>query len=238
MLTFLRLFMLSPQNVPQVIIQMWYMSTNGVDDIALVSALFSLLSIVVTVFAVVTQKLIMKEQQFVIIQFDVLAPNLKSDMRRNINHIRNEIAAVLMVDKHAIDIEKAQYLGAGTAGSPSAGNGFHFRMHVDVNSRDENATPSSTHSARNEDGSEEINHRDALQKVIDNGSLPMIFKKYWKLQQIPVIQGLDVERVRDREKPRESSPSAEDMAVEMQPDIDQRVESETEGSGDGGMTLR
>ena len=206
---------------------MWYISKIRADPvIAIISALFSLISIVVTVFAVVTQKLIIKQQQFVIIQFDVFAPNLKRDMRRKINNIGAEIAAVLKVDRNAIDIEKAQYLGAGTAGAHSTGNGFHFKMHVDVKRRDENAS----HPAGIERGdqNEEINHRAALQRVIDNGAMPMMFKKYWKLQQIPVIQGLDVERV------REATPSAEDMAVEMQPDVHRNLESvsKTEGSGE------
>ena len=147
------------------------MTTISLDEVAMLSAAFSLISIAVTVLTVMTQKMVLREQSFVVIGFDVkdgTEISIKSAMTRRTRGIRKDISSVFGVHKRAIDIERGQYLSAG---------GIHLEFQVDVN----------------ED--EDVDLGQKVQTAIDNGEVNLIFQKRWKLKSAPVISNLNCQRV-------------------------------------------
>ena len=74
------------------------------------------------------------------------------------------MAVILEVHRSAVEIERAKELSAG---------GFRFMIEVDVNA-DEN-----------------VDHQQVMKKAIDSGVLAELFRKYWKLQIVPVFSALD-----------------------------------------------
>ena len=134
------------------------------DAVAIVSALFSMISIMVTALTVITQIMIMKKQSFTVIQFAVNGMGLKKTMTRKVKGIAAGIAVILGVPQDAVEIERSQDLSAG---------GFGFVINVDVNVDDN------------------IDYQQLMQKAIDRGALAELFRKNWKLQNIPVITSLD-----------------------------------------------
>eukprot|EP01083_Nonionella_stella_P184216 667962_1 len=65
------------ENIPQVAIQIWYLTTFGIDWTALLSTIFSLISIVVTVLTLCTQKTLIRNQQFAKISFNICFKEMK-----------------------------------------------------------------------------------------------------------------------------------------------------------------
>lgn len=122
----------------------------------------------VTVLTVITQMLIMKKQHFVEIRFNVNGIGLNKQMTRKVKGIAAAISQILGVHQSAIVIERAHDLSSG---------GFRFVIEVDVNM------------------DEKVNHQQLMQKAIDRGALAEIFKKYWKLQQVPVFTELDCKMI-------------------------------------------
>ena len=172
----------SPQNVPQLILQTIYISLFHLDAVAIVSALFSSISILVTALSVITQMMIMRKQSFMMIRFNVNGIGVKRMMTRRVKGIAKGISSILGVPEDAVEIERSQDLSAG---------GIGFVIEVDVNVYDN------------------IDYQQLMQKAIDRGALAEMFRKYWKLEGVPVITGLECKMV--------------------QP-VHQRVEMETSGS--------
>lgn len=156
------------QNVPQVLIQIWFMSEYGTDEVVILSTVFSVISIVVAVFTVITQKVIIRNQSFVVIEFDVKEDSINRKMAKRINGIKKEIMTILGVHKRAVDIEQAHYLKNG---------GLHMKIYVDVI------------------GNKLTYYRASMQKVIDSGAVAEMFRKHWKMQRVPVITALRCARM-------------------------------------------
>ena len=140
------------------------------NELAVISAVFSVLSIMVTIQTVITQRLIMSKQSFMVIEFDVKGQCIKRGMERKINGIKSEISSVLSVPGGAIDIEQGQYLSAG---------GFHMKMYVDSNENESNQ------------------YDKKLQEAIDNGMMALYFQKHWNLAAIPIITNMNNYRMGD-----------------------------------------
>jgi len=149
--------------VPQIAIQIWYISCRSIDEVALLSAAFSLISIAVTILSVFTQRMILRKQSFVVIGFDVTGNSIEMGMTRKIRGIKKEISSVFAVHKRAVDIEQGLYLSAGRV---------HLELQIDVN----------------EDGDGDLEQK--MQNAIDNGTVAVIFQKRWKLECAPVISNL------------------------------------------------
>ena len=143
---------------------MLYISMFQADVVAVISALFSLISIIVTALSVITQLMILRKQSFMMIQFNVSGIGMKKRMTRKIKGIAAGIALILGVPQDATEIERSQDVSAG---------GFRFVIEVDVNVDDN------------------IDYEELMQKAIDRGALAELCRKHWKLHKVPIITGLD-----------------------------------------------
>ena len=139
------------------------MSEYGADEVVILSTAFSLISIIVAVVTVITQKLIMQNQSFVVIGFDVKEQCIRQRMARRMNGIKKDISVILGAHKRAINIEPGLYLSTG---------GFHLEVQVDVNEN------------------EEPDYKQTMQKAIDSGAVAEMFRIRWGLQNVPIISRL------------------------------------------------
>ena len=87
---------------------------------------------------------------------------------RRVKGIAKGISSILGVPEDAVEIERSQDLSVG---------GIGFVIEVDVNVDDN------------------IDYQQLMQKAIDRGALAEMFRKYWKLEGVPVITGLECEMV-------------------------------------------
>eukprot|EP01084_Bolivina_argentea_P213362 362385_1 len=92
------------ENVPQITIQLWYLSRNDIDMISLLSIIFSFASIIITILTLCTQKKIIQHQQITRINFDVRSNDIYHALCRKTNAIKNDIASRLGISAHLIEI--------------------------------------------------------------------------------------------------------------------------------------
>ncbi len=139
------------------------MTEYGADEVVILSTAFSLISIIVAVFTVITQKAVMQNQSFIVIGFDVKDQCIRAKMARKINDVIKGISAILGVDKRAINIELGHFVSGG---------GIHLDIQVDVN------------------GNVESEYRQSVQRAIDSGSVAELFQVQWRLRNVPIVSGL------------------------------------------------
>ena len=103
-----------------------------------------------------------------VIHFNVNGIAVKRMMTRKVRGIATGIGSILGVPQDSVEIERSQDLSAG---------GIGFVIEVDVNVDDN------------------IDYQQLMQKAIDRGALAEMFRKYWKMEGVPVITGLDCKMV-------------------------------------------
>ena len=163
------------QNVPQVALQVWYLSTvKAGDAVALSSIGFSLFSIVVAVLTIATQSKILARQACVCVSVDVTGSGLQPALKGRVKGIRSDVARLLMVDKYVVEVHRPRVI--------LSGGGFHVELSLFVD-RSEVALDS------------------ILRASVDNGCLAEMFARNWKLSSVPVVCNLRYkERGADQEK--------------------------------------
>merc|ERR1719410_2666758 len=94
-----------------------------VDLIPIISAIFSLLSIVLTALTIITQKLVMKHQSIMMVTFDMRHKGMTRGLELRVRDVVKALAAILEVHSGSIEIEQGTYLNGG---------GFHMSVRVDI----------------------------------------------------------------------------------------------------------
>merc|ERR1719499_2401741 len=101
------------ENLPQVALQTWFLLQNESrnsrqNEITMAALIFSLISIVLTILAVCTQRRIARNQQCIVITFTVGVAhreNRKKKLHLRTEGIRRDIASLLDIDYHLVEIE-------------------------------------------------------------------------------------------------------------------------------------
>eukprot|EP00483_Globobulimina_turgida_P005990 UN06000 len=108
------------ENIPQLFIQVWYIfhssSSITFSGIVAVSMLFSVISIVIAVISMATQKKISYSQDSVNIQFDATGKCIIGNIKRCKNRtkkIRSDISAVLGVTSNLLEITRPEQIPNG-----------------------------------------------------------------------------------------------------------------------------
>lgn len=109
---------------------------------------------------VLTQKLIIRHQSTVVIEFDVNDKEISPGMQRIVKGIQHDIAKILGVHHRAVEIEQGQLV---------AQRGFHMKIQVDSNQ------------------DELPQYQAGMQQAISSGHLDQIFMRHWKLTNNPSI---------------------------------------------------
>ena len=130
-------------------------------EAAVMSTVFSSVSILITILGIYTQSNLMRNQQSVLIQFKV--DGMSGQQRKlqlKTKGIKREIASILEIDDNVIEIEKPK--------------GFIFRVFVFIN----NAYY------------KETDYKRLMERAVNDGKLAVMIGKYWNSQNVPTISDL------------------------------------------------
>ena len=158
------------QNIPQLGIQLWYLITFGADIVAVSSILFSLMSIVVTVLGIAARYSVLRRQQIVIVQFDVIGQDVLKGMTKT-RGISRGFGPILMVDPRVIEFEHPLGIDDGQS------EGLRLKMRLYVNHNPEQS----------------VAFKELCSKAVNSGAFARICRKEWKLRSMPTVRNLTYE---------------------------------------------
>eukprot|EP01084_Bolivina_argentea_P303886 524756_1 len=175
------------ENIPQLFLQFFYLyKTNGHSVVAVISMTYSVVSILLTLITIYTQKTVLYSQSFMTIKLNVygtaITNNAKS-LRYRTHKLRTEISSLLGVEEPVIDVMKTKII---------ANNGLQIAFMVKVNVN--------KHS----------NIERTMQQSKDNGKLESFVQKGWDLN------GYDSVEVRNLIMNNEECQQAIDNTVHIQ----------------------
>jgi len=190
------------ENVPQLCIQGVFLWNEGISDvIAVSSAIFSAVSIIVAVTSVVTEKQILDGSGYAAVALTVSGPEIVAkaySFRMRVLRIRDQLASVLgLPSPQIIEMEKPKVVPGGLR--------LSFFVHLNhINSRD-------------------IDYRAILKESIESLRLNRIIGSCWGMQQTPTVSDFTftAEESLDRKKNTvairvQSVASEEGMATEQE----------------------
>eukprot|EP01084_Bolivina_argentea_P314575 544876_1 len=162
------------ENIPQTIIQIWYLIRFELHLTPILSCIFSLTSISLTILAKYTQKSILENSETVKVQFDVKGENVKPKLSGRTNGIKKRLAALFEVTQNLIDIPKPKLIHQG----------HRFIIYLFV--QDANVKYAEFQLIMNE--------------AINNEVLVNIFQTEWNLESELLIDNVKSEKVLNKSK--------------------------------------
>ena len=95
--------------MPQLALQAWFLTfqAKGINGIVYASMSFSLLSIIISVASMASQKNIVKSQDFVTVEFDVLGRSIMSNKKKcqnRVKAIQGAISSLLGLNERVLEI--------------------------------------------------------------------------------------------------------------------------------------
>ena len=162
-------FLVCSQNIPQLSLNIWFMAMFGFHEVALVSAIFSTISLVAMIMAIGTRRDIHLNRQCVLVQFNVLGLSAKDrKLQTKIRGIVHDIASLLSIHPNLIHIEQPR--------------GFRIKMYLYINYVQY----------------KDVNYKQLMEDAVNGGKLAEIFRNQWKLQKVPAIAHLKYEEIQSK----------------------------------------
>eukprot|EP01083_Nonionella_stella_P301287 1032711_1 len=167
------------ENCPQAIIQIWYLVRFNLHLTPIISLVFSLTSISLTILAKYTQKSILENSETVKVQFDIKIKDegIEAQLCAKTNGIKKQFAAILEVTQNLIDIPKPKLIYQG----------FRFVIYLFV--QDAN-----------------VKHTEfglIVNEAIHNGALVNVFQTEWHLESDLQIDNVKSEKIVNKSKQAE-----------------------------------
>ena len=163
------------QNIPQLIIQGWYVLNNeGFENsIAIFSALFSAISIIVSILGMFMQQSLMKTEEFISVKMNISGKQIVSRLARykgRVARIQQSIAALIEVDANLIEIHKLESIEDGLS--------MRMDIHVEI----------------------ERKYSELLAAAQLNGKLAKIFMDCWRLKGALIVSDVKCGYFRPQKK--------------------------------------
>ena len=157
------------QNLPQVVLQCVYLWKIGeFDEIAISSMVFSSISIIVTIVAMITEKQILNASGHAIIKFKVsgtMIVSKSSEYRNKTWGLKKSLSDVLGLNHKIIEILRPNKIP----------NGLQMTVNIHLNHIQ----------------SRDIDYKKLLIKCQQSGQLAEIIKTQWKLKAVPDVSSID-----------------------------------------------
>eukprot|EP01083_Nonionella_stella_P102330 291004_1 len=171
------------ENIPQVVIQIWYLITVGMDWTALLSIISSITSIIVTALTICTQRTLIRNQQFAKISFNVCCKEMKPSVSTKINGVKTRIGLLLGINHKLIEIPRAKLGGVA--------HGLKLNIYLFINDID----------------SKDLDYKTIIREALRNGQLMEIIREEWELtlQMQASISNLQFEDIKSRIQEKNSS---------------------------------
>eukprot|EP01084_Bolivina_argentea_P320526 556154_1 len=105
------------ENIPQLALQILLLiSYGGTSDIVYISMTFSILSIVISVLSMVSQRNIIRSRDYVCVAFDVTGPMIVNNMnkcRNRVSKLQIQLASLLGVQRGLVEITRPEAIKKG-----------------------------------------------------------------------------------------------------------------------------
>eukprot|EP01084_Bolivina_argentea_P175128 303324_1 len=164
------------QNVPQIIIQIWYLtqSQNTASYIAISSLIFSVISIIVTVLSVFNQKKILNSQSSIKITMDVIGEFDPDECSTKIAKIKTYFINRIFGDNF-VELFRPTKIR----------NGLRFTVQF--------------YLIDNRDDHDEVDdYKKLLNEVVSNNVLPELIQHAWNINKCPKIQNLNIKKIESK----------------------------------------
>ena len=159
--------MVCSQNIPQLSMNIWFMTVFGFHEVAVASAVFSLISMMVTVLAIYTERDMQLNRQCVLVQFTVLGLTVNDrKLQTQTRGIAMSLANLLRLHHKLVHIEQPR--------------GFRFKVSLYINNVQY----------------KDVDYEALMEDARNNGSLAEIIRNQWKLKKVPAIADLKYEEKR------------------------------------------
>eukprot|EP01083_Nonionella_stella_P049259 131332_1 len=200
------------ENIPQVGIQIWYLTTVGLDLTALLSIIFSLISIVTATLTICTQKTLIRNQEFEKISFHISGEEIVPSVSTKIKGIKSKIALLLGISRvKLIEIPRAKLVSGGTGG-------LKFEIYLFINNIESN----------------DLDYAKVMKEALENGKLMHIFQEEWDLTATVNISNLEFEYIESRIQQKESElRKLKRDNVEYRGVVRDTFDTDSEGHGEG-----
>ena len=210
------------ENVPQLILQVWYIrELYGFENVIIVASLiFTSISILVSILSMFVTKQILYDQDAVIIEYDVKGKVIV-EKNKNVNRkwiLQEQLSTILGLEKQLISVERPSKIPGGMR--------VCLYIHINV-----------TDNIRKKKDLEEL-----IRKSMLNGQLAQTMNEAWDLQSELEIFNLNVSVRNSKKKMRESNEnelaeSVDVNNVEMVPLDENQPGLDFEKDGNGAMTF-
>ena len=168
------------QNVPQLFVQLFVLwssaSFSEADDIVYASMFFSAMSIMSAIWGICVQRDIVRRTGYVCVEFEVVdqdVSRMHSNSRR-VSAVRKAMAALLVLPQSLVEVLRPTAMR----------DGMRLRLHVYI---------SYTRSV-------DMNIASMLEQAVQNGEVADMMRAAWRLQNMPLIRALHVQRHESKER--------------------------------------
>eukprot|EP01083_Nonionella_stella_P166877 559323_1 len=195
------------ENIPQVGIQIWYLTTVGLDLTALLSIIFSLISIVTATLTICTQKILIRNQEFEKISFHISGEEIVPSVSNKIKGIKSKIGLLLGISRKLIEIPRAKLVSGG----------LKFEIYLFINNIESN----------------DLDYVRVMNEALKNGKLMNIFQEEWDLTGTVNISNLEFEYIESRIQQKESELRTLKRDNEYRGVVRDTFDTDSEGHGEG-----
>ncbi len=169
--------------MPQLCLQIWFalISHGSIDTIVYASMIFSVLSIIVSLLSLVSQRTIIRNRHYVSIHYDITGNITSSDLKkftRQSTEIKLQSALLLGVDRNVLEIIRPSIIQSGV------------RVHINV-------SVSKTKSI-------DMNIPKIMDGSQKSGKLAEIVQQAWSLNHAPVISNMNIEQHESEERKQQT----------------------------------
>eukprot|EP01083_Nonionella_stella_P250876 866219_1 len=167
------------ENIPQLILQLWYMMKVQETDnyIAIASAIFSGVSILVTVLSGYMETSLIHSQEYTVITMAVIGKSVVTkaeQCKRRVFRLRQEISSLIGLDYRLIEILKPRTIAKG----------LQIEIHLYVDNEE----------------SRKSEYDRLLKDALRDGELAQVVMDSWALSDVPVVSSLDCEYIESIKK--------------------------------------
>lgn len=176
------------ENVPQIMLQtIFVIQTATFSGIPLMALIFSLFSIILSVFEYSTKKSVGKHRKSTKFNIYSVKLNIKSteisDKRRSLKYqttkLNGKMATILNINKVFVEQLRSMDIEGGLQ--------LIFRINGDEISNEKQVSNEFEKGFNNNDISDEQRIRNEIESRIQNGSLAEFIKNAWNLQNMPLV---------------------------------------------------
>ena len=155
------------ENLPQLGLQIYSLIADGGSDIVYISMAFSILSVIISILSMASQRSVVRSRDFVSVEYDIKGEMIVSNMKRckNLkNQLQLHMSSMVGIEQELVEIVKPKQIKQG--------------LKITINFYVNNTRAI------------DMNIKHDINKAASTGELATIMKKSWSLSSEPTIENI------------------------------------------------